>query len=160
LWYSESVCEFGVRVPLAAIRLVGWQSLFSGQTGLEEKQMSSKLYVGNMSYSTSEDELRSLFSQAGTVASVAVIKDRDTGQSKGFGFVEMGTQEEAQRAIVMFNGYRLNDRTLTVNPARPREDRPVGGRPAGGFGGGRGGPGGGGNRDRDRNRRGGGTRRY
>ncbi len=120
--------------------------------------MDSKLYVGNMPYNTTEDDLRSLFAQAGNVTSVAVIKDRDTGQSKGFGFVEMSTQAEAQKAIGMFNGYRMSDRTLTVNIARPREDR--GPRPGGGgFGDRRGGPGGG----KDRNRRsgsGGGMRRY
>ncbi len=124
--------------------------------------MDSKLYVGNMPYNTTEEDLRSLFAQAGTVTSVAVIKDRDTGQSKGFGFVEMSTQAEAQKAIGMFNGYRMSERTLTVNIARPREDR--GPRPGGGGGGGfgdrRSGPGGGG---KDRNRRpggGGGMRRY
>lgn len=106
--------------------------------------MEVKLYVGNLSYSTTEDELRTLFAQAGTVASVAVIKDRDTGQSKGFAFVEMATQAEAQKAISMFNGQNLKDRALTVNLARPREERSGGG----GFGGGnsRSGGGGGGRR--------------
>ncbi|MBL8058168.1 MAG: RNA-binding protein [Anaerolineales bacterium] len=122
--------------------------------------MNNKLYVGNLAYSTSEDELRTLFAQAGTVTSVAIIKDRDTGRSKGFGFVEMSNQAEAQKAVSMFNAYRLSDRELTVNIARPREERPAGG----GFGGGsRGGGGGGGGRDRrggsgggGRDRRGGG----
>ena len=99
--------------------------------------MDVKLYVGNLSYSTTEDDLRTLFAQAGTVASVAVIKDRDTGQSKGFAFVEMSTQAEAQKAISQFNGQTLKDRALTVNIARPREER-------GGFGDRRGGCGGGG----------------
>ena len=89
--------------------------------------MDVKLYVGNLSYSTSEEDLRTLFAQAGTVASVAVIKDRDTGQSKGFAFVEMRTQAEAQKAITQFNAKDFQDRALTVNLARPREDR-------GGFG--------------------------
>jgi RNA recognition motif-containing protein len=117
--------------------------------------MEVKLYVGNLSYSTSEEELRTLFVQAGTVASVAVIKDRDTGQSKGFGFVEMTTQAEAQKAISMFNDYKMGERALTVNLARPREERSGGG----GFGGGgrgggsRGGGSGGG-------RSGGGNRRF
>jgi RNA recognition motif-containing protein len=93
--------------------------------------MDVKLYVGNLSYSTTEDELRALFAQAGTVASVAVIKDRDTGQSKGFAFVEMSTQAEAQKAISQFNAHNLKDRALTVNLARPREERSGGG----GFGG-------------------------
>lgn len=102
--------------------------------------MEVKLYVGNLAYSTTEDELRTLFAQAGTIVSVAVIKDRDTGNSKGFAFVEMASQADAQKAISMFNSYRLGDRTLTVNPARPREERSGGG----GFGGGRSGGGGGG----------------
>jgi RNA recognition motif-containing protein len=105
--------------------------------------MDVKLYVGNLSYSTTEDDLRTLFAQAGTVASVAVIKDRDTGQSKGFAFVEMSTQAEAQKAISQFNGQTLKDRALTVNIARPREER-------GGFGDRRGGGGGGGGGSRRR----------
>jgi RNA recognition motif-containing protein len=85
--------------------------------------MEVKLYVGNLSYETTEDDLRTLFAQAGTVASVALIKDRDSGRSKGFAFVEMTTQAEAQKAISMYNSYKLNDRDLTVNLARPREER-------------------------------------
>lgn len=85
--------------------------------------MEVKLYVGNLSYETSEDDLRALFSQVGTVASVALIKDRDTGRSKGFAFVEMTTQSEAQTAISTYSGYKLKDRDLTVNMARPREER-------------------------------------
>jgi RNA recognition motif-containing protein len=86
--------------------------------------MEAKLYVGNLPYSTTEDDLRSLFAQAGTVKSVTLITDRDSGRSKGFGFVEMETEEEAQQAISMFHGSQLNDRALTVNVARPREERP------------------------------------
>ena len=85
--------------------------------------MESKLYVGNLSYSTTEDDLRSLFFQAGTVTSVTLIKDRDSGQSKGFAFVEMGNQAEAQKAISMFNGHNMGDRELRVSLARPREER-------------------------------------
>lgn len=92
--------------------------------------MEVKLYVGNLSYATTEDDLRSLFAQAGTVKSVALIKDRDTGRSKGFAFVEMDTQAEAQKAISLFHGTQLQERALTVNLARPREERPRGG----GFG--------------------------
>jgi RNA recognition motif-containing protein len=99
--------------------------------------MESKLYVGNLSYSTTEDDLRQLFAQAGNVKSVSVIKDRDTGRSKGFAFVEMGNDEDAQKAISQFNGQSFQDRSLKVNVARPREDRPRGG--GGGFGGPRGG---------------------
>jgi RNA recognition motif-containing protein len=84
--------------------------------------MEVKLYVGNLSYTTSDDELRTLFAGAGTVASVAVIKDRNTGSSKGFAFVEMTTQAEAQEAIRMFHNYQLGERPLTVNMARPREE--------------------------------------
>jgi RNA recognition motif-containing protein len=103
--------------------------------------METKIYVGNLSYDTTEDDLRTLFAQAGTVASVALIKDRDTGQSKGFAFVEMSNQSEAEKAIQTFNGYTLSNRPLKVNLARPREERSFGG---GGGGYGRGGGGGGG----------------
>ncbi len=85
--------------------------------------MEAKLYVGNLSYTTSEDDLRTLFAQAGTVASVAVITDRDTGTSKGFGFVEMTSQVDAQKAITLFNEYKLGERALTVNLAKPRVER-------------------------------------
>src|ERR687896_560112 len=100
--------------------------------------MSIKLYVGNLSFQTSSEDLRELFSQAGTVQSASVIEDRDTGRSRGFGFVEMASKEEGEAAIAQFNGKEFNGRNLTVNEARPREDR--GGR--GGFGGNRGGGGG------------------
>jgi RNA recognition motif-containing protein len=103
--------------------------------------METKIYVGNLSYDTTEDDIRTLFAQAGTVASVALIKDRDTGQSKGFAFVEMSNQSEAEKAIQTFNGYTLSNRPLKVNLARPREERSFGG---GGGGYGRGGGGGGG----------------
>ena len=89
--------------------------------------MESKLYVGNLSYTTSDDDLRTLFAQAGTVVSVAVIKDRDTGTSKGFGFVEMTSQVDAQKAISMFNDYKMGERSLKVNLAKPREERSGGG---------------------------------
>jgi RNA recognition motif-containing protein len=85
--------------------------------------MQSKLYVGNLSYSTGESDLQTLFSQAGSVKSVALITDRDTGRSKGFAFIEMETQAEAEKAISMFNGKQLGDRALTVNMAKPREER-------------------------------------
>ena len=85
--------------------------------------MEARLYVGNLSYTTSEDDLRSLFTQAGPVVSAAVITDRDTGTSKGFGFVEMTSQVDAQKAISMFNAYQLGERQLKVNLAKPREER-------------------------------------
>lgn len=93
--------------------------------------METKLYVGNLSYQTTEDELRTLFAQSGTVTDVAIIKDRDTGNSKGFGFVTMSSQEEANAAIQQLNGRTLGDRELKVNVARPREERSGGG---GGYG--------------------------
>lgn len=85
--------------------------------------MEAKLYVGNLSHTTSEDDLRALFAQAGTVVSVAVIKDRDTGASKGFGFIEMTNQVEAQKAISLFNGHMMNEHQLAVNLATPRVAR-------------------------------------
>ncbi|HEY6803450.1 MAG TPA: RNA-binding protein [Pyrinomonadaceae bacterium] len=105
--------------------------------------MSMKLYVGNLAFRTSSEDLQQLFSQAGTVESASVVEDRDTGRSRGFGFVEMASKEEGEAAITQFNGKELDGRNLTVNEARPREDR--GGR-GGGGGGGRGGYGGGGGR--------------
>jgi len=102
--------------------------------------MSKRIYVGNLSYSTTETDLAELFEQVGQVDSVNIITDRDTGRSKGFGFVEMA-DDDAEKAIAQLNGVEVNGRTLTVNEARPREER-SGGR--GGFGGGRGGRGGGG----------------
>lgn len=142
--------------------------------------MGKKLYVGNLSYGSTESQLRDLFSQAGDVQDVAIIKDRETDRSKGFGFVEMVTEEAAQEAIQRFNGYTLDNRQLTVNEARPREDRGGGGGGGrGGYGGGGGGYGGGGggggyggggggrrddfrsrDRDRDDSRDGGRNRRY
>ena len=109
--------------------------------------MEAKLYVGNLPYSTVDADLQTLFSQAGTVKSAQVIKDRVSGRSKGFGFVEMSSDEEAQAAISKFNGQDFNGRALTVNIARPREERPGGFR--GGNGGGRR-QGGGGDRERRR----------
>src|SRR6266481_6327993 len=101
--------------------------------------MSMKLYVGNLSFQTSSDDLNSLFAQAGTVESAAVVEDRETGRSRGFGFVEMSSKEEAQKAIEQFNGKEINGRNLNVNEAKPREDR---GNRGGGGGRGFGGNGG------------------
>lgn len=100
--------------------------------------MAIKLFIGSLAYSVTEDQLRELFATAGTVTSASIIMDRDTNQSKGFAFVEMSTDEEAQTAIKTLNGKDLEGRSLVVNEARPKEDR--GSRPS--FGGG----GGGGNR--------------
>ncbi len=107
--------------------------------------MGKKLYVGNLTYEVTDSALEQMFQPHGTVVSAQVIMDRDTGRSKGFGFVEMGSDNEAQTAIKAMNGKEVNGRQLTVNEAKPREDRGGGGR--GGSGGGRGGSGGG-RRDR------------
>jgi RNA recognition motif-containing protein len=112
--------------------------------------MDSKLYVGNLPYSATEEELSSLFSQAGAVTSVAIIKDRESGRSKGFAFVEMSSADEAQKAISLLHGRSLGGRDLRVSIARPREE---GG--GGGGGGGRGGFRGGRGGDRGGQRRGG-----
>ena len=96
--------------------------------------MAKKLYVGGLSYNTTEQTMMDTFSQAGAVGSVAVIMDRDTGRSKGFGFVEMGSDEEALKAIEMFNNTTLDERTITVNEARPKPDRDRGGFRSGGGG--------------------------
>jgi RNA recognition motif-containing protein len=104
--------------------------------------MGSKLYVGNLSYNATSSDLEQLFGAHGTVQSAEVIADRETGRSKGFGFVQMGSDSEAQAAIAALNGQEHDGRALTVNEAKPREDRPRGGG-GGGGGGGRGGYGGG-----------------
>ncbi len=100
--------------------------------------MAKRLYVGNLPYSTTDDDLRSLFSQAGTVEEATVMSERDTGRSRGFGFVEMATDADAENAVRMFDGYTMDGRQLRVNPAMEREERGTGG---GGYrrGGGRGG---------------------
>ena len=122
--------------------------------------MATKLYVGNLPFQTTSDDLRELFAQAGNVESAQVVEDRMTGRSRGFGFVEMTTPEEAAAAVEQFNGKDFNGRNLTVNEARPRTDRGGGGYGGGGggnrggYGGGGGGyGGGGGRRDKDRDRR-------
>ena len=102
--------------------------------------MGKKLYVGNLAYSVTDGSLEQMFAGHGSVQSAQVIMDRDTGRSKGFGFVEMGNDQEAQAAITALNGQQVDGRSLTVNEAKPREDR------GGGGGGGRGGYGGGGGR--------------
>ena len=106
--------------------------------------MSMKLYVGNLAFATSSQDLQELFAQAGTVESASVVEDRETGRSRGFGFVEMSSKEEGQTAITQFNGKEIGGRALTVNEAKPREPRSGGGGGRGGFGGGRGGYSGGG----------------
>jgi RNA recognition motif-containing protein len=109
----------------------------------EEALVAKKLYVGNLSYDTSDSKLQEMFEEYGAVQSAQVIMDRDTGRSKGFGFVEMSSDQEAQAAINGLNGKEAGGRSLTVNEARPREDR---GGSRGGYGGGGGRSGGGGGR--------------
>jgi RNA recognition motif-containing protein len=107
--------------------------------------MSKNIYVGNLPFQTTSDDLRELFAQHGTVTRAQIVSDRETGRSRGFGFVEMS--EGGDAAIAALNGTEFQGRTLTVNEARPREDRPQGGGGGGGYGGGgRRGPGGGGRR--------------
>lgn len=89
--------------------------------------MSTKLYVGNLSQDATEQQLRDLFSQAGEISDLVLISDPSTGRAKGFGFVEMSSNDDAQEAIKRFNGYELNSRDMVVNVARPRADRPGGG---------------------------------
>ncbi len=105
--------------------------------------MSKKLYVGNLNYTTTEEELNTLFSNCGKVVSVSLITDRDTGQSKGFGFVEMEADDGAQKAIKELDGSQLHGRSIKVNEARPPRERSFGGGGGGGGGGSRGGGGGG-----------------
>jgi RNA recognition motif-containing protein len=114
----------------------------------EESFVGKKLYVGNLSYNTADSDLQQLFAACGSVSSAQVIMDRETGRSKGFGFVEMDSDEEANAAIAQLNGKEVDGRTLTVNEARPKTEG--GGRGRGGFGGGGGGYGGGGGGRRDR----------
>jgi RNA recognition motif-containing protein len=97
--------------------------------------MSTKLYVGNLAFQTTSQELQEMFATAGTVESAAVVEDRETGRSRGFAFVEMSTKEEATSAIDQFNGKEVGGRALKVNEAKPRENRGIGGRGFGGGGG-------------------------
>ena len=115
--------------------------------------MGTKLYVGNLSFNTTETDLQDLFAQAGAVQEVTLMQDKFTGKSRGFAFVTMGSDQDAQKAIAEINGKTVEGRALTVNEARPREPRPPGGGGGGYGGGGRGGGGG------DRRRDGGGQRR-
>ena len=110
--------------------------------------MNNKLYVGGLPYSVTEGRLEEIFAEHGTVQSARVISDKFTGQSRGFGFVEMASGEEAQKAIEALNGTQLDGRTLVVNEARPQEERPRTGGGGGGGGNRRGGGGGGGGRNR------------
>ena len=110
--------------------------------------MATKLFVGNLPFNATENDLQDHFAQAGTVISVNIMQDRATGRSRGFAFIEMGSEAEAAQAVSQFHQKDFQGRPLTVNEARPREERPPGG--GGGYGGGGGGGGGGGREYRDR----------
>jgi RNA recognition motif-containing protein len=133
--------------PTVRPKPIRFVSFFYPQKGERYICMSMKLYVGNLAFATSSQELQELFGQAGTVESASVVEDRDTGRSRGFGFVEMSSKEEGEAAIAQFNGKEINGRALNVNEAKPRENRGGGGGRGFGGGGNRGGGGGyGGNR--------------
>jgi cold-inducible RNA-binding protein len=111
--------------------LANWEALVAsvGPTGEKAKEkMSMKLYVGNLAFETTSDDLKTLFAEAGTVESVSLIEDRETGRSRGFGFVEMQTKEEGAAAVEKFNGTEFGGRSLKVNEAKPRENRNGGSR--------------------------------
>ena len=136
--FMPSFCELRMAVIFlmmqrgdVSLRMKGGSRHFIFSLSMQ-KDMEKKLYVGNLSYNTTADDLRTLFSQAGVVETVDLIKDRESGRSKGFAFIEMSTQSEAEKAISMFNGQNFDNRALKVNIARPREEKP---RRSGGYGG-------------------------
>jgi len=103
---------------------MGWRPFFfAGEPGESSNEMDVRLYAGNLAKSTTDDDLKSLFAQAGTVVTAEVIKDRNSGESKGFAFITMGDQAAAEKAISMFNAYSLKDRELKVNVAKPKTER-------------------------------------
>jgi cold-inducible RNA-binding protein len=126
---------------LSASFVLTWKVKRGSDPSFKENAMSSKLYVGNLSYDVDSSALEQLFTPHGSVTSAQIIADRDTGRSKGFGFVEMGSAREAQAAIAALNGQQNDGRAMTVNEAKPREDRPRtgggGGGSSGGYGNGR-----------------------
>jgi cold-inducible RNA-binding protein len=132
-WYDSAV---RARAPLVwTSREPTMRERGSDQRARRKNTVAKSLYVGGLPYSTTEAELRELFGGAGEVSAIRLIMDRDTGQSKGFAFVEFADDATAQRAIDMFNGYQLGNRSLVVNEARPREERDGGGYRGGGGGG-------------------------
>jgi len=108
---------------LTADPLIGLAVIFSGWAGEWSNKMDTRIYVGNLNKSTTQDEINTLFAQAGAVTSVDLVKDKGTGMSKGFAFVSMPEQAEAEKAISMFNAYSLADNELKVNVAKPRVER-------------------------------------
>jgi RNA recognition motif-containing protein len=132
-FFSEVTYRFDT-----SIKIPKWEKVYNF--------MSAKLYVGNLSFNSTEQDLEDLFGEFGTVQSAKIIEDRETGRSRGFAFVEMSSNEEAQNAISGLSGREIDGRSLTVNEAKPQEERGGGGGGRGGYGGGRGGYGGGGGR--------------
>src|SRR5919206_4335585 len=120
--------EPGPSTATVSPKPIRFAASFHSRKGERYISMSTKLYVGNLAFQTTDQELQQLFGQAGTVQSVSVIEDRDTGRSKGFAFVEMSTEQEATSAIEQFNGKEVGGRALKVNEAKPRENRGGGGR--------------------------------
>ena len=137
--YASNVSQFLYPAPLPFTLMRVPQALVPRSAFFNAKETFyfMNIYVGNLSYNTTEDELRQLFAEFGSVDSAKLIMDRDSGQSKGFGFIEMSDNSGGQQAIEGLNGRDINGRALTVNKAKPREERPRGG--GGGGGGGRGG---------------------
>jgi len=125
-WTCNSVANWEANMFTWGLLLTRKEEKSSGvrtYTGKSKKLMSMKIYVGNLSFETSKNELQTLFAQTGTVENVSLIEDRETGRSRGFGFVEMSTKEEGAAAIEKFNGQELGGRTLKVNEAKQRENR-------------------------------------
>jgi RNA recognition motif-containing protein len=145
--FFERASEPGSSTATVSPKPILIRSFFSIPNRGKVIYMSTKLYVGNLAFQTTSEELQELFAQAGTVESASVVEDRMTGRSRGFAFVEMATKEEAAAAIDQFNGKEVGGRALKVNEAKPRENRGGGGGRGFGGGGGRGGYGGGGNRN-------------
>ena len=125
--YASNVSQFLYPAPLPFTLMRVPQALVPRSAIFNAKGVFMNIYVGNLSYSTTEDELRALFAEFGSVDSAKLIMDRDSGQSKGFGFIEMSDNSGGQQAIEALNGRDINGRTLTVNKAKPREERPRGG---------------------------------
>lgn len=141
-WRSFHFCSPVLDISVAPWCVIGAPIGVGRGLSQQESRKGMRIYVGGLPYSTTSEQLQDLFAEVGTVESASVMEDKFTGQSRGFGFVEMGNPEEAKVAITKFNGFELGGRMLTVNEAKPREERSGGGgggRSGGGYGGGGGG---------------------